>query len=93
MNYYVYIVSNPSHTTFYTGMTVNLSQRLDQYKEKFVPSFSQKYNCKKLLYYELLESFDDARHRESQLKRYRRAWKENLISELNPAWKDLSFDL
>jgi hypothetical protein len=27
--------------------------------------------------------------RETSLKRYRRAWKENLIAEMNPDWRDL----
>lgn len=90
--YYVYIISNPSHSTFYTGMSVDLSNRLDQHKKKVVDGFSKRYNCNKLLYYEIFEDFDNARHREYQLKRYRRIWKENLISQLNPIWKDLSDD-
>jgi putative endonuclease len=35
----------------------------------------------------------DAITREKQLKNWRRAWKKNLIEEINPNWLDLSKDL
>lgn len=31
-----------------------------------------------------------ARHRERQLKKYHRDWKEQLIATINPEWEDLS---
>ena len=42
------------------------------------------------MYYEVFYDIRDAIHREKQVKRYRRKWKENLINEMNPEWKDLS---
>jgi putative endonuclease len=35
----------------------------------------------------------DARHRERSMKRWRRAWKIELIESFNPEWRDLYFDL
>jgi putative endonuclease len=90
--FWVYIISNLSHSTFCTGMMSDLHKRMDEHKTKTVRSFSQRYNCTKRLYYERFEDLDTARHREHQLKRYRRIGKENLITELNSTWKDLSDD-
>ncbi len=32
-------------------------------------------------------------HREKQIKKWHREWKEDLIKEFNPEWKDLSDDI
>jgi len=32
-------------------------------------------------------------HREKQLKKWHREWKEELINEFNPEWKDMSDDI
>ena len=42
------------------------------------------------MYYEEYKKPLEAIHREKQLKKYRRSWKEDLINKMNPDWKDLS---
>lgn len=49
----VYIVTNRRNGTLYTGVTSNLVQRIYQHKQSEVPGFTNKYNCKILVYYEL----------------------------------------
>ena len=44
------------------------------------------------MYYEEYQDIREAIAREKQLKRYRREWKENLINQMNPQWRDLSED-
>jgi putative endonuclease len=90
VTYYVYILTNITHTVLYTGVTNNIDNRVFLHKVKYNVGFTSKYNCTKLVYYE--EFFDptEAIHREKQLKKYRRDWKRNLISTMNPQWKDLS---
>ncbi len=92
-NFYVYLLSNPHHTVFYTGFTNDLERRVYEHKHKVYAGFTKKYNCNKLLYYEELEDAASALHREQQIKRYKRAWKENLINSINPEWRDLYEDL
>jgi putative endonuclease len=46
-----------------------------------------------LVWYEGYDRLIDARHREYRIKKWRRAWKLRLIEEVNPAWRDLYFDL
>ncbi|WP_422662146.1 GIY-YIG nuclease family protein [Pedobacter sp. UBA5917] len=52
-------------------------------------SFTAKYNCNKLVYYEQFDSIEEAIAKEKQLKNWKRAWKINLINESNPNWEDL----
>jgi putative endonuclease len=42
-----------------------------------------------LVWYEAFESLDAARHRELQMKEWRRAWKIRVIEEVNSHWRDL----
>lgn len=83
-------MTNPSHTTFYTGVTSNLIQRVAQHKEKLDKScFTAKYNCCKLVYLEDGTSSIGAIAREKQVKDMRRERKIELIESVNPTWKDL----
>jgi len=91
MPYYVYIMTNDHHTVLYTGVTNNLESRVFDHKVKrHKRSFTARYNCKKLVYQEEFIEIKDAIHREKQLKKYLRTWKEELITSVNPEWKDLS---
>lgn len=90
--YFVYILSNQRHTVFYTGVTNDIEQRVFDHKGRLNKSFASKYNCDCLVYYEEFGIIDEAIAREKQLKRYPREWKQNLINQLNPDWKDLSED-
>lgn len=89
--YFVYILTNKNNTVLYTGFTDDIGRRVDEHKQKVVSkSFTSRYNCDKLVYFESFESTQEAILREKQLKRYKRKWKENLINEENSEWKDLA---
>ena len=88
-NYYVYILTNKSKT-LYIGVTNNLERRIFEHKNKLIDGFSKKYNLTRLVYFEVLNSIEDAIKREKQLKNWHRQWKINLIEEHNKGWKDLS---
>ncbi len=79
---------------FYIGVTSDLYFRIKEHKEKHYPdSFTAKYNCDKLVYFEQFSSIEEAIAKEKQLKNWRKSWKINLIKSLNPNWKDLFDDL
>jgi putative endonuclease len=42
-----------------------------------------------LVYYETFARIEEAIAREKQLKKWNRQWKNELISKMNPEWKDL----
>ncbi|MBY0434340.1 MAG: GIY-YIG nuclease family protein [Cyclobacteriaceae bacterium] len=84
-------MTNLRNTVLYTGITNDIQQRSFDHKTKRNKrSFTSKYNCVKLVYYEEFADIEVAIHREKQLKKYHRSWKEELINKMNPDWKDLS---
>ena len=90
--FYVYILASRKNGTLYIGVTSNLPQRIWQHKESQADGFTKKYNVKTLVWYEQHEEAIAAITREKQLKKWKRAWKINLIEKSNPEWKDLSLD-
>lgn len=88
-DYYVYLLTNSTNTTFYIGVTNNLSRRMYEHKNELIEGFSKKYKLKKLVYFEACNSIHDALVREKKLKNWHRNWKLNLIRTLNPNLKEL----
>ena len=87
--FYVYIMASRRNGTLYIGISSNLVQRVWQHKNNMVEGFTEKYNVKHLVYYEVHESAESAITREKQIKKWRRKWKLRLIEEQNPQWEDL----
>ena len=73
----------------YLGVTSDLVHRVSQHRAGDGCAFTRKYNCTRLVWYEAHTDMRVAIQRETSLKRYPRQWKENLITEMNPAWNDL----
>ncbi len=88
--YYVYIMSGNNNNTIYIGVTNDIERRVYEHKEKINKGFTEKYNCTKLVYYEVHNQIIEAIYREKQLKKWNRAWKNELIKTENPNWVDLS---
>jgi putative endonuclease len=87
--FFVYIMTNPKHSTLYTGVTSGLQARIFQHKERLVPGFTSRYNVNMLVYYEELVDARSAIAREKQIKGGSRQKKEKLINSMNPDWSDL----
>ncbi len=87
---YIYLITNKNNTVIYCGVTSNLIRRVYQHKTKFYKSFTARYNCNKLVYYEEFSDIRIAIRREKQIKAGNRKRKECLIKSMNPDWKDLS---
>ena len=86
----VYLLTNQWNAVLYLGVTSNLIARINQHRDKTKPnSFSAKYNCSKLIWYESFSRIEEAIDREKTIKKWRREWKENLINQMNSDWKDL----
>jgi len=93
--YYVYILTNKSKTVLYTGVTNNLQQRLiEHYLDRIEKkTFTGKYNCHFLVFYESHQYVNDAIAREKEIKGWLRIKKINLIANFNPEWKFLNAEL
>lgn len=92
-SFFVYILTNKSNEILYIGITNNLLRRIIEHKQKLIKGFSYKYNTDKLIYYEEFERSDFAIEREKQIKRWKRNWKDKLINNVNPDWKDLFYEI
>ena len=86
---YVYILANRRNGTLYTGVTSNLPRRIYEHKMNLLKGFAQRYEVNQLVYYEGPGEILAAISREKQIKRWRRAWKLQLIEKENPDWLDL----
>jgi putative endonuclease len=92
-SYFVYILANRPRGVLYVGVTNNLARRVSEHRAKIVPGFASGHGLILLVHVEEYASILDARAREHALKRWRRAWKFELIEKNNPEWGDLSGDL
>ena len=63
----VYMMGNRRNGTAYTGVTSNLMQRVWQHREGIV-DFSQRYDCKLLVWFEMHATMETAIAREKQIK-------------------------
>ncbi len=91
--YFIYFLASKKNGTLYIGMTNSLKSRVVQHKEGLIPGFTQKYKVNILVYFEEFMEVRDAITRETQMKRWKREWKIKLIESMNPAWKDLFYEL
>ena len=91
--YYVYILASKRNGTLYTGITNDLIRRVYEHKNNLVEGFTKKYNVHRLVYFEVIEDVNAALQREKSIKRWKRAWKVELIEKNNPEWKDLYNEL
>ncbi|KPL67963.1 hypothetical protein SZ64_07425 [Erythrobacter sp. SG61-1L] len=90
---WLYIVCNKRNGTLYLGVTSHLQQRIWQHREGLIEGFSKKYGCSRLVWTQHFSNLHDARQREWQMKKWKRAWKIELIEKDNPGWRDLWDDL
>ena len=89
-----YMVTNKYNTVLYVGVSSALRARIHEHKTRFYPkSFTAKYNCDKIVWYECFPTIVEAIAREKQLKAGNRKSKEALIEIMNPQWKDLWEDI
>ena len=89
MAFHVYIMASRRNGTLYIGMTDNLIQRVWMHKTGVLPGFTKRYGVKTLVWYEQHETREAALTRELQRKKWKRAWKLEIVERMNPTWTDL----
>ncbi|WP_024339553.1 GIY-YIG nuclease family protein [Bradyrhizobium japonicum] len=89
MAYYVYILASRRDGAIYVGITNDLVRRVYEHRIKAVPGFTAKYNITQLVWFEVYDDPISAISRERELKRWKRAWKIQLIEKDNPNWNDV----
>ena len=77
--WYVYIIECLDGT-YYTGLTWNVANRIEQHISGLGSKYTAKHGFKKLVYYEEYEDLEVARKRERQIKDWSQEKKRKLIS-------------
>jgi putative endonuclease len=85
----VYILASKRNGTLHVGVTGNIARRAWEHRVGEIEGFTKYYGVHLLVYAEFHETMTDAIVREKRMKRWRRAWKIELIEQSNPAWRDL----
>jgi len=82
-------MANRRNGTLYVGVTSDLASRAYQHRKKLVDGFTKQHGCTMLVWFAAYDDLQEARLREVQIKRWKRAWKMELIERENPQWRDL----
>ena len=85
----VYILASSKNGSLYIGVTSDLPSRMEDHQSGKGSKHAGHYQIRRLGWFEDHEGMDSAIQREKSLKRYKRAWKINLIEENNPDWLPL----
>jgi putative endonuclease len=89
MAYYVYILASRKDGATYIGVTNDIVRRIYEHRIKAVPSYTSRYNITRLVWFEIYDDPVSAISREKEIKKWKRAWKVQLIEAQNPLWNDL----
>ena len=94
-NFYTYILINSTKKVLYVGVTNDLDRRLYEhyFGTDLKNSFTSKYKCYYLVWYERHQYINNAIDREKEIKGWLRTKKNKLIEEENPEWKFLNKDI
>ena len=87
-----YIMASRRNGTIYTDVTSDLHDRVWKHKLGTFKGFTDDHVCKGLVWFEPHLGMTEAIAREKQIKKWRRAWKLELIEAANPVWEDLAAD-
>ena len=87
------ILASKRNGTLYVGVTSDLVKRAWEHRNGLTGGFTKKYNVHRLVHYELFDDMKSAITREKQMKKWRRAWKIELIEKDNRHWRDLWPDI
>ena len=90
---FVYILASRRNGTLYIGVTSNLAERVWQHRSGLADGFTKKYGVHTLVWHEAHATMESAIAREKALKKWKRAWKLELINKANPTWRDLYHDV
>ncbi|QIL77674.1 GIY-YIG nuclease family protein [Hymenobacter sp. HDW8] len=88
---YIYLLTNPSRSVLYTGITNNLERGLYEHSQNLGASgkFTGRYQCNLLVYFEACADAVQAITREKEIKGWSRAKKEALVTNMNPTWEPI----
>jgi putative endonuclease len=89
----VYIMASRPFGVLYVGVTNDLARRVFEHRQGLLKGFTLDHGCRMLVWYEIHDEMAEAIRREKLVKKWRRAWKYELVERMNEGWADLYFTL
>ena len=86
---WVYMMANRYRGALYVGVTSSLAARVIQHRQGTGSDYCARRGLTHLVWAERGDTIDECIAHEKRLKRWRRAWKFELIERANPDWEDL----
>lgn len=86
----VYLLASKRNGTLYIGVTSDIIARIIQHRNGTFGGFTAQYAVNRLVWFEQHATMEAAILREKRIKKWRRAWKIELIEADNPQWLDLA---
>tara|TARA_R110000868_G_scaffold30212_13_gene112040 strand:- start:708 stop:1001 length:294 start_codon:yes stop_codon:yes gene_type:complete len=91
-SYFVYILASARNGTLYVGVTNDLQRRIWEHKSGAIEGFTKRYSVHHLVWFDETSDVNAAIAYEKKIKRWPRAYKLNIIEQMNPQWRDLYDD-
>lgn len=90
---FVYLMASRRGGALYLGVTNDLVRRGWEHRNATGGVHAARYRCRNLVWFEAHDDIQEARARELQMMKWKRAWKVELIERMNPGWRDLWPDI
>ena len=93
MKRFIYIITDRNRTNLHVGLTSDLLKTLDFYHKMPTLFFDNSKQLNRLVYFEEINTEEQAMERFKMVSTYTRPQKEKMIRPVNPDWIDLTAGL
>ena len=93
MKRFIYIITDRNRNNLHVGLCSDLLKTLQFYREMPTLFFDNAQQLNRLVYFEEINTEEQAMERFKQVSTYTRPQKEKMIRPVNPDWVDLTIGL
>jgi putative endonuclease len=93
MKRFIYIITDRNRKNLHVGLCADLLKTLDFYKKMPTLFFDNSQQLNRLVYFEEINTEEQAMERFKVINTYTRSQKEKMIRAVNPDWVDLTIGL
>jgi putative endonuclease len=93
MKQFIYIITDRNRTNLHVGLCTDMMKTIQFYSEMPTLFFDRAQQLNRLVYFEEINTEEQAMERFKYLSTFTRAQKEKMIRAVNPDWIDLTVGL
>jgi len=93
MKHYIYIITDRNRTNLHVGLCTDMLKTLQFYSDMPTLFFDKAQQLNRLVYFEEINTEEQAMERFKIMSTFTRAQKEKMIRFVNPDWIDLTIGL